>query len=170
MLHSLRRKLHPIKLWVAENPWDPWMFFFDFFLSGTRSVYRQLRFILFASLMLWLADQLNASFHIPIWISFPILIVAGFFLLWFFLKSYLIGRYGLPPCRSGHCKSYLDYHWRVGALMGHQGIRTFRYCCRCGDCYVRRGKRFYFVGLNGEEHSYKRMVDVRRWVDDVSAD
>ena len=83
----------------------------------------------------------------------------------------LIGRlrlfFPLPLCRQGKCyRLGQDYVWRLGTLFGYEGKGIYLYKCRCGDMYIREGKRFTVLLPDDTTRPYKKLVGFRKWEDD----
>lgn len=86
-------------------------------------------------------------------------------------RAVLIGRLRLffpfPLCRQGKCYRFgQDYVWRLGTLFGYEGKGIYLYRCRCGDMYIREGKRFMALLPDDTTLPYKKLVGFRRWEDD----
>ena len=92
---------------------------------------------------------------------------AGLLISWAFLRSRILWLFPFPICQQGRCtKMGQDYVWRLGTLYGYEQNGLYLYKCRCGDFYLREGKRFMRL-LEGDTLSpYKRLVAFRKWADD----
>ena len=87
------------------------------------------------------------------------------------IRPVLIGRLRLlfpfPLCRRGKCYRFgQDYVWRLGTLFGYEGKGIYLYGCRCGDMYIREGKRFMALLPDDTTLPYKKLVGFRKWEDD----
>jgi hypothetical protein len=86
-------------------------------------------------------------------------------------RAVLIGRLRLffpfPLCRQGKCYRFgQDYVWRLGTLFGYEVKGIYLYRCRCGDMYLREGKRFMALLPDDTTRPYKKLVGFRKWEDD----
>jgi hypothetical protein len=90
-------------------------------------------------------------------------------LLYYFVAYFRI-RYllPLPVCRSGACSVFeRDYTYRIGTLLGWIDPGFYNYKCRCGDEYVRLGRKFMLLEPDGSTQKYKVLRGYSKWVDDV---
>ncbi len=71
-----------------------------------------------------------------------------------------------PVCRQGRCRSPKQFSWRRGTIHGWEGWGVYLYRCKCGDRYIRKGRRFLQLVREGEELPYKRLVGFQTWADD----
>jgi hypothetical protein len=53
-----------------------------------------------------------------------------------------------PHCARNVCLSARDYGWNPGEIFGWEQGRIFVYSCRCGDRYLRLGRRFFILKLD----------------------
>ena len=88
-------------------------------------------------------------------------------------RAILVGRlrlfFPLPLCRQGKCRRLgRDYVWRLGTLFGYETRGIYLYKCRCGDTYIREGKRFMELVADDTLRSYKKLIGFRKWADDSS--
>jgi hypothetical protein len=75
----------------------------------------------------------------------------------------------LPLCRQGKCHRLgQDYVWRIGTLFGYETKGIYLYKCKCGDTYIREGKRFMVLLPDDTRRPYKKLLGFRKWVDDSS--
>jgi hypothetical protein len=86
-------------------------------------------------------------------------------------RALLVGRLRLlfpfPLCQQGKCHRLgQDYVWRLGTLFGYEGKGIYLYKCRCGDLYMREGKRFMELLQDDTRRPYKKLVAFRKWADD----
>jgi len=96
--------------------------------------------------------------------------LAGFLsasvLTWLILVTQNLFLMPFPECRRGKCHSFRDYVWKRGTIYGREKGGIFRYRCKCGDEYIRDGKRFMQVLSDGTTRPYKR-YEHGKWVDDT---
>ncbi len=71
-----------------------------------------------------------------------------------------------PECRQGRCRSFRDYVWMRGTVFGWEKGGRFRYRCKCGDEYLRDGRKFLRVLGDGTTRGYKRYECGVGWMDD----
>jgi hypothetical protein len=86
-------------------------------------------------------------------------------------RAFLVGRLRLffpfPLCRQGKCyRMGRDYVWRLGTLFGYETKGIYLYKCRCGDTYIREGKKFMELLPDDTQRPYKKLVSFRKWIDD----
>jgi hypothetical protein len=99
-------------------------------------------------------------------IGFPL----GTFLAVYCADFIVVGWYRLfihfPHCRNGKCSQPSDYMWLAGTFYGCEGWRKFRYRCRCGDIYLRKGRHFMEVLPDGTLRLYKKQIGFGKWEDE----
>ena len=140
---------------------------------------RSMAFIGVASL---LAVFLKRSLGISLWIGVPIVFVAICWLAWAVLLGRLLLFVPFPPCRKNKCHEIDDDSWFHGTFLGKCKWGVYWYSCRCGDQYLRRGKRFMefipeavappspWVNISkGTTRPYKKLVGFRKWADDTES-
>lgn len=102
--------------------------------------------------------------------------------LWAFQLGHILLFYPFPSCRNGTCRSIDDYFWHVPTIYGRMMWGVYLYRCRCGNHYVRCGKKFMEIlpnapRINGAiwkrpiladqtTRPYKKLTGFRRWSDD----
>lgn len=92
---------------------------------------------------------------------------AGLFITWVVLKCRILLLFPFPLCQQGKCSRMgQDYVWRLGTLFGYEQNGMYLYKCRCGDMYLREGKRFMRLLEDDTLSAYKRLVGFRKWADD----
>jgi hypothetical protein len=134
----------------------------------------------FAALAGLLGSFLKTSFGISPWIGVPVAFMCLCFLAWAVLLGRLLLFVPFPTCRKGKCHGIDDYSWFHGTFFGKCKWGVYWYSCRCGDKYLRRGKRFMefipevvvppspWVNISkGTTRPYKKLVGFRKWADDV---
>jgi hypothetical protein len=93
--------------------------------------------------------------------------IAGLIITRAFLVSRLRLFFPFPLCRQGKCYRFgQDYVWRLGTLFGYETKGIYLYRCRCGDMYIREGKRFISLLPDDTTRPYKKLVGFRKWEDD----
>jgi hypothetical protein len=97
--------------------------------------------------------------------------ILGFVVGLIITRAVLVGRlrlfFPLPLCRQGKCYRFgQDYVWRLGTLFGYETKGIYLYRCRCGDTYIREGKRFMALLPDDTTRPYKKLVGFRKWEDD----
>lgn len=124
---------------------------------------------------LWIDSGAWLGLKLHRWVGFTGYLVGfplGSFLAIFVTWAVLLGRiallYPFPLCQMGQCRGFGQYVWMRGTIYGYERGGRYRYRCKCGDEYVRRGKRFMHVLANGTEAPYKKLIGFRKWEDDVS--
>ena len=91
-------------------------------------------------------------------------VIVAYLLTWLILVERALFFYPLPVCQQGKCQDS-NYQWPVGTFYGFLwGV--YRYRCKCGDEYVRVGKRFMKLLPDGERRPYKKLTGFRKWEDD----
>lgn len=100
-------------------------------------------------------------------LGFLVAVVAGFLLTWLVLVTLNVWLNSRPDCRRGKCRTFRDYVWKRGTVYGRERDGTFRYRCRCGDEYVRDGRRLLELLKDGTTRPYKRYKGRGRWVSDT---
>jgi len=116
--------------------------------------------------LLWLAFRTpwgNPGYYVFALVGF----IAGLIIT----RAFLVGRLRLffpfPLCQQGKCYRFgQDYIWRVGTLFGYETKGIYLYRCRCGDMYIRAGKRFMALLPDDTARPYKKLVGFRKWEDD----
>lgn len=91
----------------------------------------------------------------------------AFLLTWLILVTLSVLLKPWPECQRGKCRTFRGYVWKRGSIYGWEKGGIFRYRCKCGDEYVRKGDRFLQVLSDGTMHPYKR-YERGKWVDDVA--
>ena len=170
-------KITPKRLLYSAE-WS-WFRFILFTLVG-KTLPTKLRSFGFIILTSLLSLYLKTIWGIPVWIGFPIVFVALCLIVWAALLSRLLLFFPFPICRKGKCHSIDDYSWSMGSYFGKCWWGVYWYRCRCGDEYLRRGKRFmefipevvkppspWFYISKGTTRPYKKLVGFRKWVDDT---
>jgi hypothetical protein len=81
--------------------------------------------------------------------------------------------YPPPLCRQRECQG-ADYE-SYGSDLNRFGSGMFCYRCKCGDYYVRFGKRFMQGHFDEEQRptylsAYKKLIGFRKWGDDQQED
>jgi len=93
--------------------------------------------------------------------------IAGGFITWLALKNRLLFFFPFPLCRRGKCyRLGTDCVWRIGTLFGYETKGIYSYKCRCGDVYIREGKRFMELLPDDTLRPYKKLIAFRKWADD----
>jgi hypothetical protein len=93
--------------------------------------------------------------------------IGGMILTWAILTGRLLLFFPLPPCRQGKCHRLgTDFVWKKGRILGYEGKGIYHYKCRCGDEYLRKGKKFLELLPDGTRRPYKMLVGFRQWADD----
>lgn len=100
-------------------------------------------------------------------VGFPLGFFAAIFVTWAALIGRIALLYPFPLCRMGQCQGFGQYVWMRGTIYGYEGSGTYRYRCKCGDEYVRRGRKFMYVPIDGSEVPYKKVVGFQKWADDT---
>jgi hypothetical protein len=100
--------------------------------------------------------------------------ILGFAIGLLITRAILVGRlqllFPLPSCRQDKCHRFgQDYVWRLGTLFGYESRGIYLYRCRCGDTYIRKGKRFMSLLPDESMRPYKKLVGFRTWVDDLAS-
>ena len=134
----------------------------------------------FVAIAVILAMYFKKRWELSLWIEVPIALIFLYLLVWAFLLVRLLVFVPFPYCRKGKCHSIDDYAWCHGQFFGKFRWGVYWYQCRCGDQYLRRGKRFMdfipevqvrpspWININkGTTHPYKRLVGFRKWAEDV---
>jgi len=89
--------------------------------------------------------------------------------LWtFILLSILLDSF--PVCSSGKCRGKRDFAVSPSCYYSNEdrpvdGLTEYK--CKCGDEYVRRGKRFMALDSERNPHPYKKLVGFHKWADDT---
>lgn len=91
----------------------------------------------------------------------------AFCLTWLVLVTRNVLLRPFPVCRQGKCRTFREYVWKRGSIYGWEKGGIFRYRCRCGDEYLRVGKRFLQVLDDGATRPYKKYQRGGKWVDDI---
>ena len=100
-------------------------------------------------------------------VGFILGISGAFLLTWGFLLGRTLLLFPFPPCRQGRCARYKDFTWKRGTIYGRQSDGTYLYRCKCGDQYLREGRRFVAILSDGTRQPYKKLVAFRTWIDDL---
>ena len=87
-------------------------------------------------------------------------------LIWVLTLGNLLLRFPFPPCRQGRCRTIDAYTWIRGRIYGREKWNTYHYWCRCGDEYVREGKRFFQVLPDGTKKPYMMLAGFQKWEND----
>src|SRR5258708_290639 len=80
---------------------------------------------------------------IAAFIGFVLGVTGGITITWAITLGRILLFFPLPLCRQGKCQRFgKDYVWRKGTVYGKCKWGVYLYKCRCGDQYLRRGKKF----------------------------
>jgi hypothetical protein len=108
----------------------------------------------------WIATVHIADFALGFYV--PILWWGTKILLWIVFSPF-------PICKNGKCRGMNSFFRDVALSQGKQveaANQPIVYTCRCGDEYVRCGKRFMALDSERTPQPYKRLVGFHRWADD----
>ena len=73
----------------------------------------------------------------------------------------------LPRCKRDCCYRFgPDYTWRKGTIYGWIDWSQHHFRCKCGDQYLRKGRKFMEVHPDNLLKPYKRLEGWSTWVDD----
>ena len=109
--------------------------------------------------------SLGASGYI---VGFVVGFAGSFLLTWGVLLGRILLLFPFPICRQGKCRGLGAFVWKRGTIYGWEGEGSYRYKCKCGDQYIRRGGQFIQVLPGGKEQPYKKLVSFRTWADEVA--
>ena len=153
---------------MSVTSWSWKYFLFAVLLGGMRSLTRLLLVICWFACAVLLANFLGKSWGIIGYcVGFSVGFVVSSILTWAALLGYVLLFLPFPPCQAGKCRSIDDYEWNVAAIFGRYKWGVYRYTCRCGDKYVRDGKRFMKLLPDGETRPYKMLAGFREWSDEM---
>lgn len=130
-----------------------------------------------------LGTWLDGSWDSPgLYIAMVTSVISVFAMLWTLQLGYILMFLPFPPCRNGTCRGIDDYFWHVPTIYGRMIWGVYLYRCRCGDYYVRCGKKFMEISpdaprINGAiwkkpiladetTRPYKKLIGFRQWSDD----
>src|ERR1700753_87242 len=106
---------------------------------------------------MWIASGVTLGFlfenkwgPMPRFFGFLTGILGTFLFTWLIILTSNLLLKSFPECRNQKCLNFRDYTWRHGTLYGREHRGAFCYRCKCGDVYIRDGKRFLQI-LNGHE-------------------
>jgi hypothetical protein len=129
---------------------------------------RLLAIVFWMSVGVLLANQLPRSWglvgHV---VGFAIGFAGAVVLTWAIVVGRILVFMPYPICRQGRCSSMKEYSWPKGTVYGKTNSGEYRYRCKCGDQYIRDGRRFMAVGHDGAKLPYKKLVGFHKWADDV---
>jgi hypothetical protein len=100
-------------------------------------------------------------------VGFPLGFSGAVLATWAILLGRIVLLFPFPICREGKCRGLNGYVWKKGTLYGSKKGGLYRYRCRCGREYVRKGRKFMEVGSEGVAQPYKKLTGFREWTDDV---
>jgi hypothetical protein len=103
------------------------------------------------------------------WTGYIIGILAVFILIWLVLLGRILLFFPFTTCRKQKCHGIKDYGWPIGAIYGRVGWGVYRYGCRCGDEYIRQGRRLMELLPDGTKRPYKKLIGFRKWADDLDS-
>src|SRR3984957_16397120 len=132
---SVRKSLY-------EAQWS-WLMFIFYAIFGWKD--NVIRFIpLFTMIVLseGLAIFVKKTFEIPEWVAMAVSFVVVFSVAWILLLMRLLLFVPFPTCKKGKCSNIDDYSFFHGTFFGKCKWGVYWYKCRCGDQYLRRGKKF----------------------------
>jgi hypothetical protein len=115
-----------------------------------------------------LASILSGHGIVDFWIALPFTSLLVFLLVWAFLLGRLLLFFPFPPCRNGECRGIIAYQWPIGSIYGRVQWGVYDYWCRCGDEYIREGKRFFRVLPDGSKKPYMTLTGFRTWTPAVA--
>jgi hypothetical protein len=124
-----------------------------------------------------IAGSLKTKFGFTPFLASVALLPCLISLAWFLLLTRLLIFRPFPVCRKGKCRGIDDYYWQHGRYFGKCTWSFYLYCCRCGDYYLRRGKRFMeWLPTEESKHDirkgitrpYLRLVGFRKWQADTA--
>ena len=110
-----------------------------------------------------LADGLNRLFGLSRWIGGPLSLSFVLLVVWASSLGRLLVFFPFPPCRRGQCRDIDAYTWVKGRIYGREKWGMYHYWCKCGDEYIREGKRFLQVLPDGTRQAYMALVGFRKW-------
>ncbi len=154
---------HVYSKWFLSESWGWRRFLADTFVGVIYSPFNLLWVIWWTALGYTLAIRLNERWGLYTWIGIPASIALVYLLLWVLSLMRIILIFPLPPCKQGLCRGIDGYTWVMGHIYGRERRGTFHYWCKCGDEYVREGKRFFYVCPDGTRQIYMTLVGFRKW-------
>lgn len=87
-------------------------------------------------------------------------------LTWAIIRVRVHVFFSYPTCRQGLCSGIECYAWPKGTIYGR--VRGgYLYRCKCGEQYIRDGRKFMSVGPEGARMPYKKLIGFHKWADDV---
>ena len=119
-----------------------------------------------------IAGRLFARYNLmPLWLTTALGFILGsllFCMLFFLLVEYRIKWFlSLPYCKQDRCYRFaVDYTWMNGTIFGWIEWSQHYFRCKCGDRYLRIGKRFMRVQDDGTLIPYKRLERQNCWIEE----
>ncbi|WP_124327403.1 hypothetical protein [Desulfonema ishimotonii] len=155
--------------WITNESWGFLRFLADGFVGLLFIPARFLVIFWWFSIGCFIAKALNGFIGInfligSIWAFLFILL-----LLWAISLGRLLIFFPFPSCRQKKCNNINDYTWTMGQIYGREKWGVHRYWCRCGDEYVRQGKRFMRILPDGTKQPYMILGSFRNWQTDDGA-
>jgi hypothetical protein len=98
-------------------------------------------------------------------IGIPVGFVVSSIITWALGLSRILLFRPFPVCSQGRCRSIQDYTWNPADIFGRIRWGVYAYECRCGDRYIRLGKKFLKV-IGDEHRPFKKLSGFREWMDD----
>lgn len=162
-------RINPREVFMSQA--SGWMrFLADAFVGIGHSPIRLLWMSCLGALGLLFADYFNAICSLNKWIGVPLSMALVFLFAWALLLGRLLLFFPFPPCCRGQCGSIDEYTWNMGRIFGYERWRIYHYWCKCGDEYIREGRRFYQVLPDGTRKPYLKLIGFRKWQADPEYD
>jgi hypothetical protein len=146
--------------------WDLRSFCLAVLAGGARSLFRLWLVVVWCSLGGLLAATINRRSGLSAGLlGFFLGVFVGAVTSWCALSAFMLAFTSFPRCTRGNCDQRSHFGWHPWLLFGRIRRGVYVYHCRCGDTYVRVGRRF-MLRLGDEIRPYKRRVGFRKWEND----
>ncbi|GEM_PF-2495425 len=156
--------------WLSDEFWGFLRFLADGFIGLLFIPGRFFVLFWWFAIGVFMAKALNRFAGITVWIGTALAFLFILLLLWSISLGWLLIFFPFPPCRQKKCNNINDYTWIMGRIYGREKWGVCRYWCRCGDEYIRKGKKFMRVLSDGTEQPYMILYNFRKWQTDEGSD
>lgn len=149
--------------WFTAESWGWRRFLADGFLGILWWPLRLVSSICVIAIGVVLADFFQREIGLSRWIGVPLSVSFMLLLTWVLTLGRLLFFFPFPPCRQGQCRTIDAYTWVKGRIYGREKWNTYHYWCRCGDEYIREGRRLSYVLPDGTQKPYLILDGFRKW-------
>jgi hypothetical protein len=151
--------------WFLNDPWGWRRYLADCLINTIHTPARTLWWAVYGGIGIALGIKSSQITEIPQWILIIFSNLIIFLVLWLINLFWILIVHPLPLCQNGCCRKMTDYTWAWGFVFGKEGWRRYRYWCKCGDQYIRKGSILYYVTANGNYQPYMKRIGYHKWIE-----